>query len=104
MNFFMETGKMSILTEDQWIADYRPLPAPRPGSGFDYGDGCTLIDGTQPMDIAHLEQAGNNRVWTVVDDGENTAIVPGQAHVNRLGYIVTQNPWDDTVDEVVIED
>ena len=93
-----------ILTEDEWIENYGPKPAPRQGSGFDFGEGCTLVDGNGPGDAEHLENAGDRHVWTVVDDGEITAISPGRHHVNRLGYIVTEKPWDDDIDEVEMDE
>ena len=93
-----------VLTEDQWIADYRPKPAPKPGNGFDFGNGCTLITGYNDGDIAYLEGVDQNTVWTVVDDGESTAIAAGRHGVNRLGYIVTEKPWESDMDEVQLED
>lgn len=98
------TEKMGkIINENDWIEDFRPKPAPRQGSGFDFGEGCTLVDGNGPGDGEYLASVGEKHVWTVVDDGEATAISPGFHHVNRLGYIVTENPWSDDIDEVELE-
>lgn len=88
----------NTLTEDEWIEKHNPLPAPLPGNGFDFGDGCTLLDGTAPEEIEALEAAGEQRTWTVVDDGEVTSITTGRHFVNRLGYIITEQPWSESVD------
>ena len=93
-----------IIKEDDWIEGYHPKPAPRPGSGFDFGNGCTLVDGKGPGDATYLDAADDRTIWTVVDDGENTAITPGRHSVNRLGYIVTEKAWDDDIDEVEMDD
>ena len=103
MRFIPETEKVTI-QEEEWISRFRPLPAPIPGKGFDFGEGCTLIDGQTKEDIKHLEEAGERRVWTIVEDGESMAIIPGMALVNRLGYVVTENPWTDDITEVILED
>lgn len=93
-----------ILTEDRWIEDYQPKPAPKPGNGFDFGNGCTLVTGYAEGDVEHLEAQDPQTVWTVVDDGEATAIVPGQHSVNRLGYIITEKPHSNDIDEVSLDD
>ena len=91
------------ITEDEWIAEFKPLPAPTPGSGYDYGDGCTLVDGHSDEDRAHLQACDPRTVWTVVS-GDAEAILPGFHTVNRLGNIVTEKPWTDDIDEVELED
>jgi len=95
---------MGSINENQWIEEYKPKPAPQQGNGFDFGDGCTLITGYAPGDIAYLEGVPGSQIWTVVNDGESTAIAAGVHSVNRLGYIVTEKAWENELDEVVLED
>jgi hypothetical protein len=34
------------------------------------------------------------RVWTLVDNNDGTMnIISGRRWINRLGYLITQNPW-----------
>lgn len=93
-----------ILTEDEWIEGFLPQDAPTQGNGFSFGGGCTLITGYQPGDREYLEALPAERIWTVVDDGDSTAITPGVHRVNNLGFIVTENPWTDDIDEVQLDD
>lgn len=92
------------MTEDEWIEQYNPLPAPTPGNGFDFGNGCTLIAIINAAEEKYLENTDEKHIWTVVDDGESTAIISGKAFVNRLGYIVTEKPWADEFVEIVLEE
>lgn len=36
-----------------------------------------------------------HRVWTVLDAEGELAIAPGRHYVNRLSYILTNEPWSD---------
>jgi hypothetical protein len=37
-----------------------------------------------------------NNIWTIVDiDYDGMAIIPGYHLVNREGYLITKEPWDD---------
>jgi len=92
---------MTTITENAWSETYRPKPAPSGDGGFDYGDGSTLLDWTRPADLAVLDAAPEKCVWTVVDGDEGPAIVAGRHFVNRLGYIVTENPR--TTEDLEIE-
>ena len=90
------------ILEDDWVDTYKPKPAPRQGSGYDYGSGCTLVDGYSKEDRAYLESCDPKTIWTVVS-GDGDAIVPGFHYVNRLGNIVTELPYEDDIDEVELE-
>jgi len=100
------------LTEDQWVEEYKPqVNAIHPGQGFGYGDGTedpaednSCLYGTTPEEIAALDAAGENRVWTVLDgDDDAIVIASGRHHVNRIGYIITQEPWAQDC-EIVLDD
>ena len=95
---------MKILNEDRWIEEYKPKPAPRQGNGFDFGKGCTLVTGYNDNDLEYLDACDPRTIWTVVDDGESTAITAGNHSVNRMGYIVTEKPWDDEMTEILLDD
>ena len=45
-----------------------------------------------------------DKVWTFMegDDG-NYRYVPGKHRVNRIYYVVTDPPWTDDLDEVVLD-
>ena len=85
---------MTKLGEDEWIARYRPLPAPVQGAGFDFGDGDTLIDGTHPEEVRALLAADDACVWTIVDSdrGGSPVVLSGRHLVNRIGHVLTAEP------------
>ena len=92
-----------IINEDDWVEEFKPLPAITPGSGYDYGNGCTLVDGHSEIDRDYLKGCDPKTVWTVVS-GDGDAILPGFHVINRLGNIVTEKPWTDDIDEIELED
>lgn len=95
---------MKTITEDEWVETYGPKPAPSGDGGFDYGEGSTLLDWTRPADLKILEETDENRIWTVVDGDDGPAIVAGRHFVNRMGYIVTENPRADDDIEIDMDD
>lgn len=98
------TTTPNTIAIDAWIDDHRPRPAPSGDGGFDFGDGSTLLDWTKPDDMAFLDAADPNCVWTVVDGDGPAAIIAGRHMVNRIGYIVTEVPWTNDDMEVVTDD
>lgn len=55
---------------------------------------------TYGKDMEKISSTEEKYVWTIVegDDGLMYA-TPGYHHVNRLNYIITKKPWDDTSKE-----
>lgn len=93
------------MNEDDWAEKYKPLAAPIQGSGFSFGDDDTLIDGHRPEEVAALIAAGDDRIWTVIDGDEgDTVIVSGRHFVNRVGHIITEEPWGPEDVEVKLDD
>jgi hypothetical protein len=89
---------MREITENQWLAEFKPLPNPIDAScGYDYGAGCCLVE-TFGKHLDYLRSIPENRIWTVMDnDDGNPCISSGMSFVNRLGYIVTENPFTEDV-------
>lgn len=79
----------------EFVATYRPIQnhlcegSPLGGTMFEtYGDEMDFVKEV-------LAQAGNKRIWTYVSEGNSEMIVAGLRFVNRLGYIITEEEWDD---------
>ena len=70
--------------------DYKPLKHPL---GKDYGyDGCLIETYGEDVElIVNQCRTDPTRVWTVLDSDE---VVAGWHFVNRLGYIITELPWE----------
>lgn len=56
-----------------------------------YGEEFEFVKG---QDFTH--------VWTWVDGDMSSLLVPGIAYVNRLGYYVTEVPWENDMDSVLL--
>jgi len=76
-------------TWDEFEAQFRPVAnhldtnASYDGMMFEtYGDELIFVNARPP-----------ENVWTLIDTGDTSWIVPGFHLVNRMGYIVTLNPW-----------
>jgi len=76
------------LTEDDFIARFKPVPNPiDPSAGF---DGCLFE--TFGEDLAYVQAQDPNLIWTVLDCDGQLAIASGFHVVNRLGYLIASVP------------
>ena len=52
--------------------------------------------------VASIGQKDPNRIWTYIDNEEGeTTIINRWAFVNRIGYFITEKPYDDMLDITV---
>ena len=86
------------ITEDEWIDKYKPMLSPVQGYGFDFGDGDTLLDMSEPSEFDLVEQTPDNRIWTAVENDGVITIVSGYHRVNRIGFIITQEAFNESDD------
>lgn len=89
---------MSVRTinEDLWQESYKPKPNHMDAThGWDFGDGCCLYEtyGEELEYIKQLVEQGKSAyIWTVIETDGVSVIESGVHIINRLGYIVTENP------------
>jgi hypothetical protein len=90
------------MTESEWEVFYRPiknhieLNASRCGDMFE----------TFGQELEYVKQQSYNKIWTWIEgsDEDETYIVNGFHHVNRLGYFICEKSWlNDALIEVCIE-
>jgi len=80
------------ITYEQFEKKYRPIKnkfveeAPYNGCFFEtYGEDIDFIQSVKE----------DNKIWTLIDsDNENSYIVAGFHYINRVGYFVTEIPWE----------
>lgn len=85
---------MKTVTFEEFVEQYKPVKnqietnAPYDGLMFDtFGEELTFV------------KASDKFVWTLVDsDNEESYIIPGYHFVNRLGYFLTELPFEDDVE------
>jgi len=87
-----------ILSIEEWEHHFKPV-----NNHIDVEssfDGIMFETYTEEYDyVASVGQKEPNRIWTLVDgeDG-STLIINRWAFVNRIGYFITEKPYDDTLD------
>ena len=87
-----------LLTIEEWEHHFKPV-----NNHIDLEssfDGIMFETYTEEYDyVASIGQKEPNRIWTLVDgeDGD-TLIINRWAFVNRIGYFITEKPYDDTLD------
>ena len=62
---------------------------------------------TYGKEVEHVRALDNvsNTVWTIITGDEDSMYyVAGYHFVNRLGYIITEEPWITGIEEVLIDD
>ena len=79
---------------ENWAALYRPISNSlvRPGSRSSIMGGEMF--GIIGAEYAYVQSIADERVWTLVNDGKRTSILPGRHTVNREGYFITEVPYN----------
>lgn len=78
------------LTYDQWCAKYRPIAnelcqgAPYDGHMFE----------TYGAEREYVRRQNSECIWTLAQAEDELVILSGWHFVNRLGYFITERPWD----------
>jgi len=78
------------LTFDQWCEKYRPT-ANDLCKGAPY-DG--LMFETYGAELEYVRRQADANIWTLVQAEDELVILSGWHIVNRLGYFITERPWD----------
>jgi hypothetical protein len=57
---------------------------------------------TYGEEVEYVTKADNKYVWTWIQGDMSDLIVAGYHYVNRLGYYITEVPWDDEYDYALL--
>ena len=79
---------------DKWAEKYKPIPNK-------FSKHNELMYETFGEELEFIKTVNNAHVWTWVQGDMSDLIVAGISFVNRLGYYVTEVPWTD-IDEYVL--
>jgi len=79
------------ISMDNFFEIYKPIKNEvTKGSGY---DGC-MFD-THGKDLEKVKQHKQGNIWTVINgEGIHLQIIAGFHFVNRLGYFITEKPWE----------
>ena len=97
--------KKVILTVEEWEHHFKPLVNHLDkNASFNDGSGGLMFEtyGEEYDYVAAIGQQDPNRIWTYIDDEDgNTCIINGWCFVNRIGYFITEKPYDDSIDIII---
>ncbi len=85
-----------ILGWSAWADKYKPIP-----NKFS-NDPSNVTYETYGEEVEYVKSMHPNFIWTNVQGDECDLIVAGYAYVNRLSYYITENPWENEEDYVLI--
>jgi hypothetical protein len=80
---------------DKWAEKYKPIK-----NKFSSDPDATMFE-TYDAEWEFIKEQDPRYVWTWITGDMSDLIVAGRAFVNRFGYYVTEVPWDDE-DEYVL--
>jgi len=97
---------MSTLIEmdyDEWFDTYKPIPNHiDTNASFSDGEYGYMFE-TYGDELTFIQGANDNVIWTYGDgDDGGTYIWSGYSFVNRIGYFITERPWVNDVQALVI--
>jgi hypothetical protein len=95
-----------MLNMEEWEHHFKPIKNHLDLTGNASFDGIMFETYEHEYDyVAAIGGQNPNKIWTLVDaeDGE-TIIINGWAFVGRVGYFITEVPYDDMLDIVVYLD
>lgn len=80
---------------DSFYRCFRPIPNHlHSNASEDFGEGGCLFE-TYGEELDYVRARPSSRIWTIIDGDEETVIVSGYHLVNRIGYILTEEPVPD---------
>ena len=81
---------------DEWTEKFKPKSNHFNNNEHDY------LYETYGQDVEYVRNYDPNYVWTYVDGDMCSLIVAGYAYVNRIGYYITEVPWKNEADYVLL--
>lgn len=80
---------------DKWFDEYKPVENHIDNNAS--FDGCMFE--TYGEELRHILATDSYKVWTLLeDDYGNQCVTNGYHIVNRLGYFITEKPWEEGQD------
>ena len=97
-------GKV-ILSIEEWEHHFKPIVNHLDeNASFNDGSGGIMFEttGAEYDYVASIGQQDPNRIWTYIDNEQgDTVIINHWGFANRIGYMITEKPYDDMLDITV---
>lgn len=85
------------ISVEEWEKKYRPIPNKfDKNASWQDENGVGIMFETYGKELDFVKAQDWHNVWTYVDgDNGEPLISTGFAYVNRIGYFITEVPWED---------
>ena len=90
------------ITEDQFYEEYKPIKNHLDDNAS--FDGCMFETYGEEVQYVFELAKKENRVWTIIEGDDGMCFSAGFHYVNRLGFLITEKPYDSEEDWVEIDD
>ena len=81
---------------DKWAEKFKPI------NNHFSNDPEQLMFETYGDEVEFVKAQLPNHIWTWVDGDMSSLLVAGYHYVNRIGYYITQIPWDSEWDSCLL--
>ena len=88
------------ITEDQFFEQYKPVRNPNADESEAF-NGTMFDNYRDAFDALGEDRLFSQNGWTLTEENDVRVIQSGFHYVNRLGYFITENPFD-PADEIVV--
>ena len=85
---------------DTWVEKFKPIRNHL--NKYSTPENPELMFETYDAEYEYVKSVDPKYVWTYLDGDMSTLIVAGLHFVNRIGYYVTEEPWEDEYDTVLL--
>jgi hypothetical protein len=91
---------MKQITENEFYENFTPVENHLDNNAS--WDNCMFE--TYGEEVDYVREQDNNNIWTIVEGDNDTMFIESGFHiVNRMGYLITEEKWDEET-TVIIED
>lgn len=91
-------NKQVSLTWSEFVDQYKPIK-----NSFSKDPDQVMFE-TYGEEVEFVTKADNKHIWTYLDTDGGSVTTEGYHYVNRIGYYITEVPWEDNTDyEVDLE-
>ena len=83
---------MKTIKYEDWVEQYKPIKNNLNKNAS--MDGCMFE--TYDDELTRVFETDSKLVWTwITGENEEDWILPGKHLINRMGYFITEKPWED---------
>jgi hypothetical protein len=99
--------KVIEMDTSEWEDQFKPITNHLDSNASwqnEEGDGIMFETYGEELEYVKKKHKENpNCIWTLMDsdDGEDTIVVEGYHFVNRIGYFITENPYQERVNYII---